>query len=547
MLRTAEDVAAGGWTGPVRAPGGPLAVALAPAAAASAVDRVLAIADRYRWVLFGAVAAVYALAFNGQWRVQPDAALYLAIGRNLAEGHGYTFLGQTNHLAYPGWPVAIAACFRLCHTTSLVPVHLMLLAMAGGTLAATFRLVLLHADRPTAVVVTFGVAVTKSFFVYAVELWSDMPFAMAAMAMLAGYEGAIANRPGRRGRWYDWALLLGGLSVALVTRPTGWPLLLALCVAVAIDAARGRVRWAALLAGGATAVALAAAWVALDPRRHPGELFGGTYEQYLLNRMSGAVGPLDRPLAERVHALFTTAASDVLFQVRFGDVANSCLSGIVLAVGFGLAVARPLWGLWFALLLAAVLVGQDALDRYFLPVLPLLVYGWWASLAWIDRRPVRAGWPRRALDAAVLLVLGFGAIANVCKVGGIVAQQRRTPFLASYDRGHYQAVPALSDAIHRDVGEGGLVLVKPPYGRVTAYLSGRTVVNAADVRALPAAFPLAGRPVFVVEPADPSIRSLLDDAGLAEGPTVYAGPPPPAGAAKGEQLSLHATVPRTGR
>ena len=536
MLRTAHDVpvAAGPWPVPFRA-----AVAR-PTAAVPAVDHVLAFADRYRWWLWAFVAACYAAAFNGQWRVQPDAALYLSIGRNLAEGHGYTFLGQTNQLAYPGWPLLIGGTFKLFGSASMVPIHLLMLAIAAGTLAATYRLFLLHAGRPTAVVVTVGVAVTKSFFVYALELWSDLPFAMAAMALLAGYEGAMVRRPGRRSRWYDWALLGGGLVLAVATRPTGWPLLAAVALAVGVDAVRGRVRWGTLAAGAGVVLAVAVVWVAVDPRRHAGTV-GGTYEQFLLHRLAGDVGPLDRTLGQRIYGLFTQAASDVLFQVRFGDVANSCLSAVVLAIGFGLFRARPLWGLWFALLLATVLLMvQETLDRYFLPVLPLLVYGWWAALAWVDRRPVRPGWPRLAVDGLVLLLLGFGTIVNITKVGGLIGQQRTRPFLASYDRGHYQPVPALADAIAQRVGDDAVVLVKPPYGRVTAFLSRRTVVNAAEARLMS----LAGRPVFVVEPTDAAVRSLLDDAGLAEGPAVYAVPSPPAASGKAESLSLHTTSAR---
>ncbi len=536
MLRTADDML-------------PLTARPPPAWAGlladrrPACDRLLAVADRYRWWLFAAVAATFAAAFNGQWRVQPDAALYLSIGRNLAEGHGYTYLGQTNRLALPGWPLMIAAVFKLFGTTSLVPVHGLLLLIAAGALAATYRLVLLRAGRPTAVVVTFGTGLTKSFFVYALELWTDLPFAMAAMAVLAGYEGVFGRRGGRRARWYDWALLVGGLSTALLIRPTGWPLLLAVVVSLGFEAVRGRVRWGTLLAVAAVAVTLVAACVALDPRRGTnGDAFGGTYEQFLFHRLAGGGGggtALDRPFSARLYGLFTRAASDVLFQVRFGDVANSALSALVLALGFGLFAARTLWGLWFALLLTTILLFvQETLDRYFLPVLPLLVYAWWTALAWADRRAAATRW-RWAADAAFLVVLGFGFGANLSKLGGLVGQQRARPFLATYDRGQYQPVPGLSTAIGREVGPGGLVLVKPPYARVVSFLSRRAVVNAREL--VPAQ--LADRPVFVVEPADPTILALLHAAKLTEGPAVYTAAVSPAVSPLAERLSLHATVP----
>jgi type VI protein secretion system component VasF len=69
-------------------------------------DRVLAWADAHRRKLLAVVILLYALGFNGQWRMEPDSALYLTIGRNLAEGRGYTYHGAHHHLAYPGPPLA---------------------------------------------------------------------------------------------------------------------------------------------------------------------------------------------------------------------------------------------------------------------------------------------------------------------------------------------------------------------------------------------------------------------------------------------------------
>src|SRR5689334_3360797 len=74
-----------------------------PAAPAtkSLPEQILAFVDvRRRWLLIG-VLALYLLGFNGQWRLEPDSALYLTIGRNLAEGRGYTYHGVSHHLAYP--------------------------------------------------------------------------------------------------------------------------------------------------------------------------------------------------------------------------------------------------------------------------------------------------------------------------------------------------------------------------------------------------------------------------------------------------------------
>ncbi len=53
-----------------------------------ACDRVLAWVDEHRYKLYAALVVFYLLGFNGQWRPEPDSALYLTIGRNLALGDG---------------------------------------------------------------------------------------------------------------------------------------------------------------------------------------------------------------------------------------------------------------------------------------------------------------------------------------------------------------------------------------------------------------------------------------------------------------------------
>src|SRR5256885_16682902 len=78
---------------------------------ARASDLLLAWADRRRYWLFAAVIVVYLAGFNAQWRLEPDSALYLSIGRNLAEGQGYTFHGTPHRLAYPGLPLIIPGIF----------------------------------------------------------------------------------------------------------------------------------------------------------------------------------------------------------------------------------------------------------------------------------------------------------------------------------------------------------------------------------------------------------------------------------------------------
>ena len=75
----------------------------------------------------------YVAAFNGQWRIGPDSALYRQLGHNIAVGRGYVFHGQLHDHAYPGLPLLLAGCEKAFGQSPLPPLILMLV-MAACTL-----------------------------------------------------------------------------------------------------------------------------------------------------------------------------------------------------------------------------------------------------------------------------------------------------------------------------------------------------------------------------------------------------------------------------
>jgi hypothetical protein len=511
-------------------------------------DSTLAFADRHRRSLLAVVLVFYLAAFNGQWRIQPDAALYLSLGRNIATGRGFTYLDQPNHLAYPGWPYLIAGTFKIFGGHSLVSVNVLMLLIALATVAMVYRLFLLHSGRPTAVVMSVGVGLTKAFFCYGFELWSDMPFALGAMSALAGYEGIFGKRAPSAAttpasnKWLDRFFFLGGLLFAASMRPTIWPLVMAILLAMIAQTFRRKTKWRSLLA--ITGMVSAAVGLLFAIIWTHGQLhgYGSVYIDYLLNRIThGSAETGAHSLAENVQNLFTWAASDVLFQTRLGPTFNELLSMLVIGLGFSLFRYRLLWGFWFCLLLATILISQETLDRYFLPVLPLLVYAWWQLLLrchavaseWVIARSL----PRYVPGIIFLALLSLGACMNVTKVGGIIAQQRQLPFLASYDKGSFEVIPRFAKQVHNQTGPAAIILCKAPYGRVTAYLTDRFVTNGID-RPLEH---LKGRPVYVVEPSDLMTRTKLLQAGLVEGPAIFTVTPSPNHGEKAVALSLHST------
>ena len=59
------------------------------------------------------VAAGYLACVHNQWYPTSDSALYVGLGRSLAEGHGYQFNGQPDTYVTPGLPWLYMACLRL--------------------------------------------------------------------------------------------------------------------------------------------------------------------------------------------------------------------------------------------------------------------------------------------------------------------------------------------------------------------------------------------------------------------------------------------------
>jgi hypothetical protein len=161
--------------------------------------RLLAWADRHRWWLFGFVAVLYVGGFNGQWRVSPDSALYASLGRSLAEGQGYTYQGEHHKWVEPALPYVISFGFRLFGPDAFWPTMIVLLLTAFAALALFYRLMTLHAGRPTAVVLTTLLAVNESFYRYPFHLFTDTPFLVGVLLFLLGYEVVLQNRVGPAG------------------------------------------------------------------------------------------------------------------------------------------------------------------------------------------------------------------------------------------------------------------------------------------------------------------------------------------------------------
>ena len=76
------------------------------------LDDVAARLARTRRVITAVIVVWFALAVSPSWLPTPDSALYLMLGRSLAQGHGYALDGQPHAYVPPGYPLFLAALLR---------------------------------------------------------------------------------------------------------------------------------------------------------------------------------------------------------------------------------------------------------------------------------------------------------------------------------------------------------------------------------------------------------------------------------------------------
>ncbi|HEV7298071.1 MAG TPA: hypothetical protein VGN72_01815 [Tepidisphaeraceae bacterium] len=495
-------------------------------------DRLLSLADAYRKPIFIAILLLYLMGFNGQWRPEPDAALYLSIGRNLAEGNGYTYHGEPHHLAYPGLPWLWAGVYTVAPQHAIVVGHVIMLLTGLACLALCYRLFLLHAGRPTAVFITLGLAVSRMFYRYSFELRSDMPFLLGVLAFLCGFEAIVyhsraradddVDAPRRAGpRWHDWLLLLAGLALAVVMRPTMWALVGAAFFATVRLMFMGRARWA--LAGIVLVAAIMIGFLRLDPRRVQSTSTFGQYEQALLEVARDRTDEfLNRMLTVNLPGLFDPAASEAMFGLDLGFFTiggvrfSFNVIGSIVAIGIGLSLFRYrfIWGLLY-LFMVLMMLAVLPLDRYFLPVLPLTVYGWWRFLVYVEKR-LPGNWGRIAFVA--LFLLGSGT--NFAKIVRWIYDQHQRPFLVKYRDGRYVHWPEIGRVLHDRLPDNAWIVSPYKTERILTFYSERNVTGVGLIDAPSLQLLADVDRAYVLNPADETVAPWLNSTQLQLAPPI---------------------------
>jgi len=474
-------------------------LSIAPArSGAMFCQTILWLADRLRKPLFVAIAAAYLLGFNGQWRMGPDSGLYLNLARSLASGNGYTYHGIRQETVYPGFPLALAAVQRVFPGHLIFAADALILGCALAALGLIYRLILLAYDRPTAILITAGVAFSHQFFRYSFEVLTDMPFLAGVMAVLAGHE-AIFGSSSRRARWWDWAILVVGLIIVVSTRPTMIGLLIAWILALIFNAIARR-NWRAAAVPAVLCLVTVASFLLFDPRRLAGHGPAGLYEQYAFHQLTHDLPKELRTTAlGNLRDLLQVTSPRAIFGMDLVyDWLNAVFGVIILMAGVALIRHHPFWGLWVIMtLLTLILLISDY--RYILQILPLLVVGWWNLLRAINLRL-----PRRIGNGVFAILLLAGIMLNMGQVVAFIVHQRARPFLADYQGGQFQPYADIARQIPKFTTGQDVILCPTKLARIMTFLADRTFSEPNEpITAAP------GHLFVIIDPKDVYYRRWL--------------------------------------
>ncbi|MCX5683842.1 MAG: glycosyltransferase family 39 protein [Planctomycetota bacterium] len=415
-----------------------------------------------------ALCALYALGLNNQWAISPDGALYLTLGRSLAEGRGMEFNGVHWWSLPPILPLLIAAC-RTVAGDGYWLINLVLSACAVGAAVAAARIVRRLGAADLALPVLLATGLSAYLFITATRIQTDVLFTLLAALGLYGFVRGAAGSP--------WWVIFGGAAMLLatLTRLQGGLFLAGGLAGLALSLRRTRgVRRIAALAA-VVAVAAAVLWYWTAYVRTQADVGAGDYT-VVLSEHAETFFSLHR--LENIGAGLALLPSSV-FAAIFGQPLSSWLMlGPLLIVLLGLAtLARR--GQWIIVLpvvlnigLLILLGGSAVARRYILPVMPYLVYallvGTQVAVAWIRRRQPAGGAAAGRVAAIVVAAACVGI--SLPKIAREIYWMRSPDFYAAYDRGTWQSIVQASQYL-REHGRAEIDVVMGPDHSVVHYLS----------------------------------------------------------------------------
>ena len=485
------------------------------------------------------------ISFNGRWRMGLDSSIYRGLARSIADGHGYRFGEFGTHQIYPGLPVLLAGITRVFgeHVFRPVAPLLLMVTMSLLTMAMIYRLIARSYPQWMAIIVTTFMATNFWFVKLSHELLTDIPFLLGSIATLLGWDLLkSAETKGSRAR--AAALMVFGLAVAAVMRPTFWILCLALLVTWTWGLLRGFFKggWKLYACCLAVLVLLCVTFWKIDPRTaggwHP--LSGGYEAEMLESLQEGKAPDMDadtssEPLRARVGREFKQLVTEHLPASFLGQqlptIPNVILSAVLIGSAILVARKQPLWAM-FIVFSIGVTVTLSTAPRYYVMIMPFVLLGAFLVLhkvcGWIG-----GGWADAVFGIGLLLLL----ILNIAKIVPFVYEQQRVPFyepgLRYYDHyrgGKFVPVMHLADLIREEVPPGARVVT--PSAQIVRYLSDREVMMERELlparkgqrhypeRLAAANLTYAAFPAKIYQDKEPMLASLIKHGVITAGRTI---------------------------
>jgi hypothetical protein len=545
---------------------------------------------RWRWALAAVVAAVWIVSFTGAWRVTPDGAHQAYMGRAFFDGRGLAHPLNLGDRITPGLPWLIAGGMQLAGRGALWPTMVVIWATGVVGVVLTWWLMRVSppgvgrvtdtrdpapADGPTraraepaydrkvaeAWLVALALGFNRQWLDHALTLMADVPFATAMLGVLLGVGligGSQRLRSAKRRLLGAVVLLVVGLAVALVMRTLGVVLLAVVVGWFVCWGARSlgqlrmpRLRWAvpgglAVAAGLATAVWVGWRWAGADVLL----LFDRLVNQGAVRDAAVRLGP----------KLILETLGEAVFGLDMGHVAG--VVGPIALIGTVAGLVRGRGGRWLWLVLLGVVLMQclvlNATERYLLPVLPMLIWGWWRATVvvtrWIAPPPPagssggasedaagaaaspaaspsaqdrRRGWRHGLAVGVFMLGNGLYVVANGVEIGDLLIEQHGNPAMARYDDGEWQGVYELSEWLVAHGKPGDVAVIDRQWHGPALFWTDDAVrfelsLTPETTRALVD----PDDTLYLIDPVDPSIETALVGNRWQRGELVYerAGP-----------------------
>jgi hypothetical protein len=487
------------------------------------------------------------ISFNGRWRMGLDSSIYRGLARSIATGHGYHFGEFGTHQIYPGLPVLLAGLTKIFgeHVFRPIAPLLLMVAMSLLTLVMIYRLIARTYPQWMAICVTVFMATNFWFVKLSHEVLTDIPFLMGSIAALLGWD-LLKSADTTRSRTRAGILMVAGLALAAVMRPTFWILCLALLVTWAAGLIRGLIKggWQLYAVCLGILVVLCMAFWAVDPRTgggwHP---LSGGYEAEMLEAIqdgkapqmdSDASGePLRTRVGHEVTVLLTEHLPSSFLGQQLPTIPDVILSIVLIASSALVAHKQPLWAM-FIVFSICVTVTLSTAPRYYVMIMPFLLLGAFLLLHRVGEW-VGGGWCDVVFGIGLLLLLIF----NIAKFVPFLFEQQRVPFYESglgyydhYRGGKFVPVMNLADLVRDKVPPGAKVI--SPSAQIVRYLSEREVMMERELlptkrgqrhypeRLAAENLQYAAFPARIYQDKEPLLAALIKHGVITDGPRIGA-------------------------